>query len=140
MAESLSTLGWPVRRVGMSTFLSTTSGICGVEVNKQLGHEMLAILRDMDAHGPVACFSRPRRTYIFLAEADVVLDPRPLARLGAGLLTAPAVIPLPPSETKQGRLYWIVPPTTHRWLPSLSTLRWALTSASARSEDRIVRS
>jgi hypothetical protein len=129
-AVSLRSLGWPLYRVGTSTFLSTTAGFCGVEVGRTRGEQMLAILRGADAEGPVVGISQPRRSYIFLAEADVVLGADAITDLGAALLKAPSVIPLPPSETPAGRVSWIIPPTSaHRWLPSLSTVRWALATA-----------
>ncbi|HWE90096.1 MAG TPA: hypothetical protein VG317_11610 [Pseudonocardiaceae bacterium] len=127
---SLRTLGWPLYQVGSSTFLSTTSGFCGVEVNRTCGERMLIVLRAAEAAGPVIGISQPRRSYIFLAEADIVLGAEAITSLGATLLKAPAVIPLPPSETPAGRASWVVPPTSaNRWLPSLSTVRWALATA-----------
>jgi hypothetical protein len=127
----LLSLGWPVYRSGRAVFLSTTSGFCGLKVTGGIGEQMLVTLRNAGVNGPVIEIPWPNSSYVFLADADVVLDAAMVSPRGAVLLQAPSAIPLPPSETPRGRLTWIVPPRlTNRWLPGLSTVRWALTMAA----------
>lgn len=124
----LLSLGWPVHWNGRAVFLAATSGFCGLKVKGTVGERMLVTLRTAGVNGPVIEIPWPHSSYVFLADADIVLDTETVARLGAVLLRAPSVIPLPPSETPRGRLTWIASPRlTNRWLPSLSTVRWALT-------------
>jgi hypothetical protein len=126
----LLSLGWPVHRSGRAVFLTTTSGFCGLRVLASVGEQMLWILRNAGVDGPVVEIPWPHSHYVFLADSDVVLDTEMVSQRGAVLLQAPSVIPLPPSATPRGRLKWVVPPRpANRWLPSLSTVRWALTMA-----------
>lgn len=135
MAEALSELrelGWPVRMRDNDVVLSTTSGWCAVEVSQHLGDQVVHQLRRFQPAGPVAKVRRPASHYLFIAETDDVVDPERIQRLGAVLWTAPAEIPLPPSRLLYGECSWVVPPSTHaRYLPSLSTVIWAM-DATAR--------
>ncbi|GLY66757.1 hypothetical protein Atai01_33760 [Amycolatopsis taiwanensis] len=124
----LLSLGWPVYADRRTIFLSTTSGFCGLKVPGEAGERMLLTLRDVGVEGPVIAMPWPQPSHIFLADADEVLDTATVSRLGGVLLQTPSTIPLPPSETPRGRLTWLVPPRpANRWLPAMSTVKWALT-------------
>lgn len=132
-AAGLRAWGWPVRQVGTSLVLETTSGFCGVEMRQSQAEAVLRRLQEVGADGPVVRTLRPDPWLVFLAEADSFVEPEFFARHRARLVQGASPIPLPPTVTDLGRTSWVVPPRpSRRWLPGLSTLVWAMTPASIR--------
>ncbi|WIV55391.1 hypothetical protein [Amycolatopsis nalaikhensis] len=132
-------LGWPVITVPGRVGLATVSGFCGVEVAGALATRVLDRLRATESDGPVVGIPGPPPHRVFIAEADVVADPAEFARYGGRLLHAPHRITLPPSGLPYGPAVWLVPPRpARRWLPSLSTILWALRAAEPRGTERAV--
>jgi len=126
--------GWPIRVVGSSVLLDTTSGFCGVQTRQWMGDAVLRLLRQAGSDGPVVRVMRPEPWLIFLAEADTVVEADLLQRNGAALLQSGQEIPLPPTNTGSSRASWAVAPRpNHRWLPALSTIVWAFRTAAAGS-------
>jgi hypothetical protein len=122
--------GWPVRLVGTSLVLETTSGFCGVEMRRLEGEAVLRQLCKAGVEGPVVRSLRPDPWLVFLAEADTVVEADFFAQHGAKLVQGGSPIPLPPTATIDGRISWAVPPRqNHRWLPGLSAIVWALKPA-----------
>lgn len=126
--------GWPVRVVGSSVLLETTSGFCGVEMRQRQGDAVLRLLCQAGIEGPVVRAMRPDPWLVFLAEADTVVETDLLQHNGAVLLQRGQPIPLPPTSTGSVRASWaVVPRPTHRWLPALSTIVWAFRTVVADS-------
>jgi hypothetical protein len=132
-AYGLRSWGWPVSVIGTSLVLETTSGFCGVEMPQVLGDAVLRRLRSAGVEGPVVRVPRPDPWLVFLAEADGVVENNEVfARSRARLVQGANSIPLPPTVTSMGRTSWaIAPDVSHRWLPELSTVVWAITSVSS---------
>lgn len=119
--------GWPIKIVGSSVLLETTSGFCGVEMRQRHGEAVLRLLCQAGTEGPVVRVMRPDPWLVFLAEADTVVEADSLRHHAAGLVQRGQTIPLPPTDTGSGRVSWVVAPRPdHRWLPQLSTIVWAL--------------
>jgi hypothetical protein len=129
-------LGWPIVVTPGRVGLSTVSGFCGVEVAASLAGRVLERLRAAESEGPVVGVPGPPPHRIFIAEGDIVADPAEFARHGARLLQAPHRITLPPSGLPYGPAVWLVPPRpAPRWLPSLSTLLWAVKAAAPKGAE-----
>ena len=125
--------GWPIRVMGSSVLLDTTSGFCGVQMRQRVGEAMLRLLNQADISGPVVRLMRPDPWLVFVAEADVVVPAEGLRRDGALLVQRGQTIPLSPTNTGSVRASWaIAPRPDHRWLPALSTVVWAFRNAIAR--------
>jgi hypothetical protein len=124
--------GWPVRVVGSSLLLETTSGFCGVEMRQSLGEAVLRLLRKAGTDGPVVRVMRPEPWLVFIAEADSVVTADTLPNIAATVIERGETIPLPPTHTGSGPCSWVVAPQpNHRWLPGLSTIVWALRTATS---------
>jgi hypothetical protein len=122
--------GWPIKVVGSSVLLETTSGFCGVEMRQHIGDAVLRRLCQAGSEGPVVRVLRPEPWLVFLAEADSVVTAETL-RNHAALIQGGRTVPLPPTNTGSGRASWVVAPRPdHRWLPALSTIVWALRNAT----------
>lgn len=122
----LRILGWPVHVVGDQLMLQTVTGLCGIEVSKDLGKRILDRLVQSDLAGPVTEMYRPAPRHLFLAESDIVLSPSRIHHVGR-LWQSPDEIALPPSKLPSGRMFWVVQPRPVLFsLPRLSTVLWAL--------------
>lgn len=122
--------GWPIKMAGSSVLLETTSGFCGLEMRQRLGEAVLRLLCQAGSEGPVIKVMRPNPWFVFLAEADQVIEADSL-RNTATLIQRGETIPLPPTNTGLARASWVVAPRAdHRWLPALSTIMWALKTAT----------
>src|SRR6266571_613999 len=66
--------GWPIRVVGSSVLLETTSGFCGVELRQRVGEDVLRLLAKAGSDGPVVRVMRPDPWLVFLAEADTIVE------------------------------------------------------------------
>jgi hypothetical protein len=125
--------GWPIRVVGSSVLLETTSGFCGVEMRQRVGEAVLRLLAQAGSDGPVVRVMRPDPWLVFLAEADTIVEAETLQRTGAVVVQRGETIPLPPTNNGTYRASWaVVPRPDHRWLPALSTILWALRAATSR--------
>lgn len=124
--------GWPVRVVGGSSLLlETTSGFCGVEMRQCLGEAVLRLLCRAGIDGPVVRMMRPEPWLVFIAEADCVVTADTLPDIPATVIDSGRTIPLPPTHTGHGPCSWVVAPQpTHRWLPGLTSIVWALRAAN----------
>ncbi len=123
--------GWPIKVVGSSVLLETTSGFCGVEMRQHMADAVLRRLCAAGSEGPVVRVLRPEPWLVFLAEADMIVTAEMLRNHAATLVQGGRTVPLPPTNTGSGRASWVVAPRPdHRWLPALSTIVWALREAT----------
>jgi hypothetical protein len=128
--EGLRSIGWPVQREDNHIVLCATSGFCAVLVPEGRSARVLALLQSVDAEGPVIGVRSPDPAYVFVAEADAVIEGETFTDVGATLVRAPQTVLLPSPAVDRSRWWVVAPhPTRHRWLPSVSTVLWALRRA-----------
>jgi hypothetical protein len=116
-------LAWHILVTPNAVMLSLTGGLVAIAMPLPMAERTHARLLESGLSGPLCQMPGETDRAVFLADGnDLVVAQQDLPRV-VSFLSAPTLVPLPPTVTKFGPVRWrIAPSKTSRWLPSASAI------------------
>lgn len=116
-------LGWPVEAIDIGLWLSLRAGVVGLQAPLSKVDTIQERVRHHGCAGPVLLMPTWPAGAVFLGDANDLVVSNDDLPLGAQILRAPTILPLPTGLDGMESVRWRYPPRPDSpWLPSLATL------------------